>query len=419
MSKVVSLIPDVHQIVSGDLAIVNDGEYDVLYSGRNKYETRVLGAILKEDEEKGCMTYVHVLLKSGDYSSFLRGAVTLKSLYQNSQALFFVDKTYGGRFLGASIATWEDIPEDHRPLDNSFCPAFSYEPSFEFDVSMKDGRSEEHLVLPHETNEVNESFTRFIDASLSWTKRIGIKAIAYNEGLMAASFKIRFRVELPEMDQTSIAAVDITKVRNLLPSILKLAVSKGIRAEVMTKETIEHSSPEFQTIMSGVNEIFDEVHAMRPTVDEMRKVLAQAVQPMQGLQFSDSFKRIEIDNLDTRGAAIPIGVVDEQYVAEANEVPADPLKVDITVKDETPRSYAIQVTNFNIENGNGKAYVGNDKKTLGKVSIYVRGRKSYDGTHFTQSMHEKDPFDIKGKAVRVNGRIKSISIELPPQKGDQ
>ncbi len=418
MSRHIPIITDLYHIDSEYTSLINDGDYDILYSGLNKYGVQVLGSILKEDEDSGVVQYIHVLLKERQYVDFLNRDTSLLKILSDNKFFFIIDKQYPQGTITANLVQLDDIPIELRPLEDSLCPAMAYRPSFLYSASMKGGGADTHSVPPEDTNEVNGVFSAFFKKAIEWTSDLGLYPVVYNEGLRAGSFKISFRIELVPSNQTSWLAVDPERVKEVLPEFFKYALNEAVKNDFTDLQPGTVKSDAFVEINEKIGKLYTDAElASGVSQWSIGQSLRDGLSAFKDIEFDRVFSRVEISSEHESGLSTPLGIVDAPYVEHVERIPPpdDGRVPEVAITDIVPQDYVIQVYDFNSETGKGSGYVFSEADSINKMSFSAKGMKSYDNTLLTFSMDQKKQIPIRGLATKVNGRIKKMTIDMPSQ----
>ena len=200
---------DMHKIICNHQVLFNDGENDVIYTGTNKFGNIILGVVMYDDDDTNYLRYLHVILDDYQYLNFFTKKITLREILESNGSFFIVDKEYNGKEIKFNIISFDELPEEFRPSEKSFCPDILYKPSLEYSFSLQGGLSDYHIATPEELGVVvnMDKFlktpTQFVNA-FELGRSVYIEAGGNNQFGMVGSFKIKFKIELQQSEQLSL-----------------------------------------------------------------------------------------------------------------------------------------------------------------------------------------------------------------------
>lgn len=125
------LIDPTTALIAGEPRILLFDVVPILYTGKNKYGTYVVGKSVDEDEQKGIERYFHLVLTNADYRRFNAGFVSYLDLLKEAERIFVIDKKTRSRRgkPKVGIVKFSDIPKEYLPTEYSFFPKALHEPS--------------------------------------------------------------------------------------------------------------------------------------------------------------------------------------------------------------------------------------------------------------------------------------------------
>lgn len=413
-----AIIHGLHRIVDNRLVLFSDGENDMLYTGTNIYGNRILGSIVFEDDDNGFLRFIHAILTDKQYYGFLNKELTLLNVLQNVENFFLVDFNYTGEEINHALVSLEEIPAEFRPLENSFCPPFVFEPTLTFAASLKGNDADAHKALPEDLNNINTKFSQFLKSSTEFVSELNLERTLYVEAWKAGSFQINFRIELKKGSQTSLFDVQSDKIKGFIADFTKYVFNtlpnedKDVfKNDVVASEPFKNLQSELTTLFTDRNIVLPEQNVEQKLLD----LIHYSLEPLKGIDYTRSFNRIEFVNLAEDGSKVPIAVVDQGFIPSVEEklYPLEQeIKPDVIVVDEFPKEYNIQVYSFNIQSGKGGAWLKIEDERWEKISLHVNGKESYENTIFTKSMDEGKVVTVSGIGRKVNDRYKLLTVQF-------
>lgn len=410
------MIRDFHKIVNNLHVLFNDGDNDVLYTGTNGFGNRILGAIVGEDDDNNFVRYFHIVVSDEQYTGFINRQTSLRAIIEESDTVFIIDKTHGGKEISVNLIPIIDIPSEFLPLANSFCPDFIKDPSLKYAVSLKGKISDLHKATPEELAQVSAKFSDFIRTSTEFVNDLELSRRVYIEALKAGSFQINFDLEVSELQQLSMFTVSLDNLGTYLSSYFNYVFAKLPSEENGIFKESEIVSTDFRKLESTLNKVYEERHIVPQQNLEHKiiDIISYSVENLKGMDF-ENFDKIEFINYEKSGNELPMGLIDKGFIPSIESKifrPESLEKEDIIELDQIPTKYSVQVYNFNTQTGNGGAYLATGEDKIEKISLHARGRTNYENTAFTKSLDEGKIVTIEGFATRVNGRIKVIQVQL-------
>lgn len=418
IEKHITLVKDFHKIVFNRLVLFNDGDNDLIFTGTNQYSNRLLCCIMFEDDEEGYIRYIHVLVSEEQYSRFINKKITFRNILDTNKSLFLVDVDYSMNEIDNNLVTIDEIPESYKPLENSYCPDFIYDTTFEYSLSMIGGLADLHKTKANELSNVSTRFSDFLESSTSFLNDFNLGNKAYVYALQTGSFKINFKIEISEPQQSSIVDTPIKKINIFLNNFFKYFFNQlpDEKTDVFHNDVVD--SEVFKELENQLKEIYDE-NCLLPVAGVEQKLIDlinYSAKQLEDIEFDGSFKSLKFENTTELGDSIPVGVFDNSFLDSikvklfnVNEYIAE----DIIELDEKEKEYKVQIYSFSILTGNGSAfYINEIGEGVSKIAIHAKGRDNYEHTAFTKSMDEGIFVEIKGIGKRVNGKLKSITSEI-------
>ncbi len=409
------LIKDFHKVIENKHVLFNDGENDVIYTGYNKYQNRLLCSIMFEDDDKGYLRYMHVLVSEKQYSDFINQQITLKDILEINQSVFIVDLDYESNELDQNLVPINEIPNNYLPLDNSFCPDFIREPSFSYAVSLVGGLADSHKAEARELSSVSTKFSDFLKSSTSFINDFDFENKIYVEALKAGSFKINFRVDIKEPEQLKIIDNSTNKIGDFLSNYFKYFFNQLPKEEnsVFKSETV--NSEKFKELEKELEIIYEEKYALPEGGVEQKLIdlISFSADQIKEIDYEGNFKELKFEQ-SSLDDDIPYGVIDKSFIPSIEDKIFDvgEFKSEPIIRiDETPKEYAFQVYQFNTNTGNGAAYFTNNEGAVSKIIVHARGKEDYKNTAFTKSMDEGKPLKFKGIGEYKDEKLKKVTSQ--------
>lgn len=411
-----SLLKNFHKIVENKRVLFNDGDNDIIYTGTNEYQNRLLCYIMFEDDEEGFLRYTHMLVSEKQYSDFINQKTSLRSILDTNESVFIVDLDYNLNEIDQNLVSIKEIPNDFLPLENSFCPDFIKESSFSYSVSLLGGLADFHKAEAKELSNVSTQFSDFLKSSTSFLNDFELENKIYVEALKAGSFKINFRVEIKEPEQLKIIDNSTDKISEFLSNYFKYFFNKLPQEDdsIFKTETVE--SEDFQKLEKELEVIYQDKYALPEGGVEQKLIdlINYSATQIEKINYEGNFKELKFEQSTLDDSNIPFGVIDNSFIPsikekifDVSEFKSEPIKRI----DESQKEYVFQVYQFNTNTGNGSAYFTDGEGSIHKITVHARGKEDYKNTSFTKSMDEGKPLKFKGIGEYKDEILKKVTCE--------
>lgn len=403
-----------YDIVENYCSLINDGNNDLLYTGTNKFSSKILGSILFEDDENLYLRYIHTLITDEIFYKFINKEISLKEIIINCNSVFIVDKSYNNEIIDFALIPLVEIPIEFLPLKNSFCPDFVKKSSLDYTFSLKGKLADLHKAEPLVMSDTNNKVFSLLKSSSTFLEGLGITPIIYSEVALAGSFELNFEIELKEnvnlfTKPTEDIKLFYFKFLNYLFEKLPNEPIDVIKKEELSSVELQLLSDELKELHNKRNVEISEEGSEQKIID----LITYSIDAIKDLEYK-GYDRIEVKNKLTNGDKLPVGLIGNEYFNSVSQKvfkPEQNVKPDIIELDENPKEYKIQVYALNKETGNGGAYYINDDIVY-KVNLHLRGKDDYHGTIYTKSLDESNSIVVKGIGKLVNGILKEVTINM-------
>lgn len=408
---------DFHLIVENKRVLFNDGENDIIYTGLNKYNNRLLCFIMFEDDENNFLRYTHMLLSEKQYSDFINQQTSLREILETNESVFLVDLDYNLNEIDQNLVYVAEIPENYLPLKDSYCPDFIKESSFSYAVSLIGGLADSHIAEANELSNVSTHFSDFLKSSTSFIHDFDFENDIYVEALQAGSFKINFRVDIKKPAQLSLADNSTDKINDFLSNYFKYFFNNlpNEDNEVFQSDTVE--SEDFKKLEEELENIYEEKLVLPQGGVEQKLIdlINFSAAQIEDINYDGNFKELKFAQSTVDDTDIPFGVIDNSFIPSIKDKIYDVSHFEappVIFIDENPKEYTFQVYQFNTNSGKGSAYYTDAEGSVSKITVHAKGKEDYKNTLFTKSMDEGKPFKFKGTGHYSDNKLKKIVCEL-------
>ena len=83
-----TLIKDLHKIVNNKLVLYNDGDYDIIYTGTNRFGNRILSCIMFDDDDEGFLRFINAIITEIQYEEFMNKKISLLEILPDLTPFF-------------------------------------------------------------------------------------------------------------------------------------------------------------------------------------------------------------------------------------------------------------------------------------------------------------------------------------------
>jgi hypothetical protein len=407
------LLKDFHRIVKTRKVFFNDGENDIIYSGYNPFDNRLLCFIMFDDDENEFLRYAHLLVTDKQFSDFVNGTLPMRSILETNQSVFIVDYDYALNEIDYNLVNIDSIPSDFLPFKDSYCPQFIRDSSLDYSVSLRGGLADAHLAEARELAEVGTVFSDFLESASAFVNDLDLSARAYVQAHLAGSFKINFRVELQEPKQLDLLSNDRTKISLFIANYFKYFFNRlPLEKDSVFKDEVVLSE-DFVQLSNELASVYEGKYTIPPDGVEQKLIdlISFSASKIEAISFSENFSSLEFAQNVDNGEYMPYGVIDSSFYSSIQNKVFDVSEFEaelIKKIDESPRVYSLQVYSFNNQTGKGGAYFLDSEGSVIKVPLHAKGLKNYKGTDFTKSMDKGEFYKFSGIGEYLEGKLQKV-----------
>lgn len=389
----------------------------ILYSGTNSFGNKIIGSIIDEDLENKFARFLHTVVDDKIFYQFLRYEITYLTLLKECKEKYFVDTTFDGRTFIFAIS-FDDIPTNYLPADDSYCPDLDNSASLLYGISLKGKQSDLHRAEVHDVNEVQFNIDSIFKTALSAINELDIQTKTYVEPAGIGSFRINFDIELENIQQR-LFEIDKSSISNFIVKFLDYILIKLPNED---NDVLKESSDNLNSVIVSLQKVYDTSNAQiaplvleQKVMDNVNDAAIKFKELSLQINSSDSFSRIEWFNYSENGSEIPLGFVDKSYYSTITDkvVEDDEKIIKVIEEDKEPKRYRILIYGLSTDTGKGKARLYYDPNTedFDKVSVHISTNKEIKNSVFTNGLHEGKVIDVFGKAQIINGSYKYLFID--------
>lgn len=408
-----AIIKDLHKIVNNKFVLFNDRSNDILFTGTNIYTNRILACIMFEDDENDFLRYYQVIVTEEQYVGFINKQITLRQILEENENFFLVDYSYSMEQIDYNFVSFNEVPNEFLPLENSFCPYFIQEPSFAYSVSMQGGLSDLHKTKPEDLSIVSNKFSDLLKRATTFLEDLDLTSNVYVEALETGSFKINFRVEINEPEQVGITVIPEEQINAFLNDYFHYFFNElpNEDEDIFQHEVV--NSENFKELQGKLEAMYDEKFVVPQDGVEQRliELINYSVDSIKSIEYNDSFHSLKFENITAAGNPIPFAIITEDFIPSIADMVynVDEFNEEAVIEiDDNPQNYNVRVYNFSTLTGKGSGFFIHPDGRTWKIIIHAIGRHNYEDTIFTKSMDEGQAYLFRGIGTRKNGKLHKV-----------
>jgi len=401
-------------IIVENFEILHFDEEPILFSGSNCLGNIIIGSSVDEDCINKTKQFFHVIVNLETYLDFIKRKISYKKILQNNTILL-INKSFNNSLINTFFIDFTEIPHDHLPAEDSFCPQCDIVPSFYYDFILHGKDADFHLVSTDRLSQIQEHITELLKIPFNLLKKqiqtstnIFISAFSSASAYAPGSFKMRFLVKPEIKDEVRNLFIKEDDFAPLLDDYFNYSFNElSNEIESILNNNIDQS-PKFNELINNFHVIIDKsgIPVDSEFNDRMKKELINSVDNLDSISQSleESCSQIEFKN------NVNTYIIDENFkrkIENLTKIIEDYNKEIVT--DDSPKDYIIYIYHLNIKTRKGNAIVTNDG-VMSKPKIKISGVKPLELTDFTKSIHENSLIPVKAIAKKINNKIKSLEV---------
>jgi hypothetical protein len=396
-------------------------KYPILFSGINNLSDRIIGSFV--ENKNGIESYLHAVVDAKTYSDFVNQRISYPQTLQQAYNIYLIHWS-GEESPDVYWLNYGEIPENYKPKDLAYCPEISAPPSFDYEAQFEGGPADRHRAKPETVSTFQNKVADLLRIPLGLRglsnidSRVLLQAAPSDYLQATGSLKIKYHVELVEKQPTFFH--DANAYSQFLNDYLAYCLNK--LAEDAPK-LVEDDSGGLENFERLVRDYEALVGQSKDSQEQRRKDLKDSViksaKKLDDITtiVTDEFKQVVLSSLTETGA-FPLGVLDENFGQEIETAirEVEDKAGKKTVIDEELQTYSIHIYDLNTDTRKGKALMPdpNDEKHVMKFRFKISGEDALAETRYTESMYRDKFIDVKGRATKTDGIVKSIEIEFEP-----
>lgn len=409
-------IPTDAPLITGNYQVLHFDEEPVLFTGTNKYGNRVIGSLVDDDDGLEVSLYFHVIVDWRRYNDFLKRRVSYVDILRESSPIYIVEKTYDGSKTEIYYATFDEIPLDNRPTEESFCPMQTIKPTFSYSMRLKGALADTNMAVPRVIGGLQTTFAELLESiSKSLKNIVDEPPVVLQSAYSPGSFALNFEMPITFGNMF----IKDEEVFQYLNDFLEYCVEHLPDEVAPIYEKDFHATPFFSNLLKRFTQLYSGTGISIPekyedsVLDQVRKS-SESIAELADV-IGDHFTSIEIAN--NIEMPHPIAYLDADFRETINAVvDAIQTKVQAVNEDDKAHEYEIFIYHLNKESRSGNAIIFTEgegpDRIICRPKIRILGDQPLEETKYTESLYYDRPITVLAKAKRVDGRYRFLEIEF-------
>lgn len=410
--------------ISSDLPIITDNyevlhfdEFPILFIGSNGYGNKILGSLACEDEEDDSIfRYFQSIVSNEVFFKFINKKTSYLEALKSSSSIFILDKDINDKIISIYHIAFEEIPQDYRPLSNSFCPDVGLKLGFNFSASLKGALADINEAYNKPVGIITEGLIGVLEQAIASLKNLKLKPEIHQVAYSPGSFRINLKLLLKDYFNIFIPPEEISTY--VSDFIHYCTIYLPEEAEGISNDDFSAAN-EFVKLENSLLRLYDK-SAIQQDDDIRKRLVEDTVKALPSLEMisdelGNGFKELEfLSNRHQTKDEFQIGFINNkisQSITDALELFAD--KKGEFEEDKVDKDYKISIYHLNTDTRTGNAYIPNDKddSLMDKPKIIILGDDVLTGSIYTESLHLSKWISVTGRAKKMNGRYRQIQIK--------
>lgn len=406
-NKIESILP----LITRDYKPILQDDEDIIFTGKNDLDFRIIGSIAEDDSDKKELIYFHTITDVRGYLDFLNRKVTYYDYLKKSKEVFIIVKNYQKEVTEVYLYDFEFIPKEYLPLQGVYCPELENKYSLDYALRFKGKLSDTQMAFVEDLTRTQLAFEKVLKKALDVVKDLKLNPIIYQVALEPKSIRLGYNIKFDK----DLFPTDEMIARYLTSYIEYTLLDLPKDTEfILEKDT---TTQNFELLKEEVKKIYNSTAKNIPDNidDKIKEELIKSVSDIEDISdnLGNSFDTIEVYKSFEDNAEC-FGLIDTEYRDKIN-IAADIIakKGGTIIEDTEATEYYIFIYHLNTETrcGNAIIFTDKDKKSFSRPRIKITGDEPLEATKYAESLYLKKEIRIKGKAKRYGDIYRYISIE--------
>jgi hypothetical protein len=398
--------------------ILHFDEFPILYLGTNKFGNKILGSHLDESDEQRKIFCLHTILTNKQYTKFLSGRVSYQSILNESNTTFFVVKDYNSIIQDAFEYSFNLIPNDYIPLEDSFCPSTYRAHSLIFTLSLKGKLADLNKAITEEVSKMQNGFTEFLEGRISALKELNLVPKSILQPYSDGSFRINFELQIQPKAGKPNMFLQNAPISNYISNYIQY-LSNDFTSDKDKFKLADTGSSEKLTILGNVlNDIYEKtgVRKLEDITSFLKEDIIKSTSKFEKIseQVGENFESVEIINVSD-DIDYPLAYLDRSFSETfQNAIEEVEVSIEGSITDDDYQNYKIYIYHLNTDTRSGNAFIRNvgTEEDMSKPKIKIGGDEGLEQTKFTESLYLNKWIDVRAKAKRIGNRFKQLDIKF-------
>ncbi|MBS4035899.1 MAG: hypothetical protein KGZ85_15650 [Ignavibacterium sp.] len=397
-------------------AIITDDE-DILFIGKNEYNNKIIGSLLDISQEERLLSYLHSIPNDNLYFDFLNSKISYSEYLRTVENLYVIKQNFDRSITRVYNIQYEDIVSDYLPIENTFCPKYYKEHSYDYTLNLRGKEADENKGDPSKVGMIQKRFAEFIEDRIKNLKGFNVAPKANLVPHTAGSFNINFELELHQKKYKTDLFITNTKLDSYINEMISYIVESFPRdKECFIKDNYEDSAK-----IKSLNKLFIDLYS-QANIDAPEDVstivkedILKAVSKIEKIveDMGESYDRIEILN-GKENYEVRLGLLDKTNVTQIlNSLEEIDIEKNGLKEDEYYKDYQVYIYHLNTNTRVGNALIKNAENSneMSKPKIKIMGDEMLEKTKYTKSLYLNQWIDVKAKAKKIGEKYKALEIE--------
>jgi hypothetical protein len=413
-----NLVPSSIELVeiSSSYKVLHYDDFPILFLGVNKFGNKILGSHLDDDDDEKKIWTIHTLLTNKEYYDFINKKKTYRELLTVSTTMFLVEKSYRNQILNSYTLTFDGIPIEYRPLENSYCPSYRRKFSFSYSLGLKGKLADFNRAIAEDVSTVQTAFADFLEGRLKNLKNFDLQPAAYLQPYSPGSFKINVELEFKRKKGENLFS-HFAPIDEYIHEYVKYISTSVIQdKDLLSNNENVTASDAFLKLLATFEGLYDKALIKKPesTFEELKEDLGKAMLKFEVIteQMGENFNTIEFSNFADDYEEF-ISIIDTEY-SESFQNTIDQIEASksSTTIDEEDKEYEIYIYHLNTDTRQGNAFIKNlkNESEMSKPKIKILGDEPLEQTKYTESLHLNKWIKVAAKAKIVDDKFKFLTI---------
>ena len=410
-----NVIPTDLPVITANYQVLHFDEEPILFTGTNEYGNRIIGSLVDVNDDEMLSWYFHIIVDPRTYADFRKKKISYLEVMRESNPIYIVERRFDGTISKVCFLSFDAIPENHRPMKDSYCPELSGKSTLSYTIRLRGLTADTNSAFPKDIAAMQTAFAEQLESNISMLKDIvhGAPTVtqrAYSPGSFQLNFDIQVKLEDTMFMKTEPIAKYINEFIAYCADHLPVEADKIYEPEPEKLPFFSHLVQAYEQLYNKscvklpdryTEKVRDEVKKASESIAEMTEMLGE------------HFTGIEIVN--EGDTSQPIAFMDTDFKNTIESVISTIQgKTQRVEEDPNPKEYEIWVYHLNRESRTGNAIIISDdqERKMSKPKITILGEEPLESTKYTESLHRDRPIKVKAKAKKVDGKVKHLDIEF-------